>query len=245
VTVTRRSRTAAWSTLLATLLAVGLFFYAWLTGLVLQDHPFHRFTGITGKKVILTIDDGPDPRFTPDVLDILKKHEAKATFFIVGNAARRHPALIRRIIAEGHEIANHTMTHSHLERIPHDDVVREITGAQSLLHAMTGSEPRYFRPPRGRTSKTVDEVLSDTGLTTVYWTFAMESKDAPTPEKMALRAMLRLRPGSILLMHDGLLDRTKSVKALKILLDHIDAANYKAISLKQASALPGAKLEEG
>ena len=62
---------------------------------------------------------------------------------------------------------------------------------------------------------------------------------------MALRAMLRLRPGSILLMHDGLLDRTKSVKALKILLDHIDAANYKAISLKQASALPGAKLEEG
>ena len=153
--------------------------------------------------------------------------------------------MIRRIIAEGHEIANHTMTHSHLERTPHDGVVREITGAQSLLHAMTGSEPRYFRPPRGRTSKTVDEVLSDTGLTTVYWTFAMESKDAPTPEKMALRAMLRLRPGSILLMHDGLLDRTKSVKALKILLDHIDAANYKAISLKQASALPGAKLEEG
>ena len=148
MTVTRRSRTAAWSTLLATLLAVGLFFYAWLTGLVLQDHPFHRFTGITGKKVILTIDDGPDPRFTPEVLDILKKHEAKATFFIVGNAARRHPALIRRIIAEGHEIANHTMTHSNLERTPHDGVVREITGAQSLLHAMTGSEPRYFRPPR-------------------------------------------------------------------------------------------------
>lgn len=200
--------------------------------------------GLPDKTVVLTIDDGPDPRFTPAVLDSLKKYRAHATFFVIGNNVVQHPDLVRREVAEGHEIANHTMTHIHLEDASRATTIRELSRAQSAIRAVTGLTPEWFRPPRGWVSKDSYQGIKEYGLQLAFWTFCLENSAAPTPQQMADRAFNKIkeRNGSVLLMHDGVLDRSTSVTALALLLEKLEADGYDIVTLSEALSMDGAEI---
>lgn len=155
-------------------------------------------------EIAITIDDGPDPVVTPLVLDILDRFGVRATFFCIGENARRYPDLCREIPRRGHGVENHS--DRHLKTFPFLGMRgqrEEILAAQGALAALTGREPRCFRPPAGLRNPLLDPVLHGLGLTHVSWTrrgFDTRTRD---PLRVLARLTRNLAAGDILLLHDG------------------------------------------
>ncbi|NQY73723.1 MAG: polysaccharide deacetylase family protein [Candidatus Margulisbacteria bacterium] len=120
-------------------------------------------------KIALTFDDGPKPLYLRPILDILKKHDVQATFFVVAREAERYPRLIKRLISEGHEVGNHTYSHPRLDRIPTKDIEGEIKSASSSISKLTGKKVIYFRPPGGHYNKLISSVVRENQMITVFW----------------------------------------------------------------------------
>src|SRR5690554_3559331 len=119
--------------------------------------------------IYLTFDDGPDPEFTPRLLDILDLFQIKATFFVVGSACQQHPELLRRILAAGHTLGNHTQNHRHPWFINDDNARREVNYAAQLIMDILGEPLSFFRPPYGRQRRTMLDEASALGMETVLW----------------------------------------------------------------------------
>lgn len=152
--------------------------------------------------VCLTFDDGPDPRFTPVFLDILQAYGAKATFFCLGEKVLRHPDLARRIREEGHEIGLHGFDHRHPWADPPWRAMKAIGTSASVVRNITGQEPRLYRPPWGFWS--LWNWLATRGLRRVMW--SLPGKDwvrNATPESVVEHIAKSLKPGDVVLLHDG------------------------------------------
>lgn len=156
-------------------------------------------------QVALTFDDGPDPETTPQVLDVLSQHGAHATFFVIGERAQRHPELIKRIVAAGHQVENHSHRHSWATAFgPTPKLVHELGLAQTAILDAAGKRPRFFRAPIGILSPPVVAAAQTLGLTIVGWTAKARDGWASTSVDAACRRLVRaLRPGAILLLHDA------------------------------------------
>ena len=102
-----------------------------------------------GNNILLTFDDGPHPEATPAVLDLLREHEARAIFFVVGNRIQRAPQMLLRILDEGHWLGNHSHTHPNDRRMPYREYLAELRKCQQVIHDITGTSPRFHRPPLG------------------------------------------------------------------------------------------------
>lgn len=168
---------------------------------------FHQQAAAAGA-IVLTIDDGPDPAVTPAVLDLLARHDARATFFLIGHRARRHPDLVRRIVAEGHGVENHSDSHDHGFSLRGSGwLARDIGAAQRTLAELTGRTPRFFRAPAGLRSPLLEPVLARAGLRLAAWTRRGFDTRAADPTcvlaRLAGRHGERLADGDILLLHDG------------------------------------------
>jgi peptidoglycan/xylan/chitin deacetylase (PgdA/CDA1 family) len=191
-------------------------------------------------EIALTIDDGPDPAVTPQVLDILDRYGAQATFFCVGEKAARHPALCREIAQRGHAVENHTQHHRHtFAFLGPRALTREIQAAQTTLGAVTGHIPVFFRAPAGLRNPFLDPVLSKLGLHLVAWTrrgFDTRTADAATVSR---RLLHDLEAGAILLLHDGNSARAPAgvpviIEVLPVLLDAAAAKGLRLVTLPDA-----------
>ncbi|MBQ1024021.1 polysaccharide deacetylase family protein [Micromonospora sp. C95] len=170
--------------------------------------------GVPGDGIALTIDDGPHPRWTPPLLDLLDAHGIRATFFLIGDRVREHPELARRIMAAGHPIGNHSMTHPQpFAALPRPALRAEIDRTQRAIEDATGVTPRLFRAPGGNWSPTVLRTTADLGLTPVDWTVNPSDWRSPGVERIT-RTLSRTRPGQIILCHDGGGDRSQTLAAL-------------------------------
>jgi len=173
-------------------------------------------------EIALTIDDGPDPLVTPQVLDILDRHGAHATFFCVGEQAARYPELCREIIRRGHTVENHSQHHSHtFSLLGPRGFRRELETAQQTLSQITGQRPVFFRAPAGLRNPFLDPVLARLGLTLASWSargFDTRIGDAERVSKELLRG---LRAGAILLLHDG--NAARSPRGIPVILDVLPA----------------------
>ncbi len=160
-------------------------------------------------EIALTIDDGPDPVVTPQVLDLLDRHAAKATFFCVGEKAALYPELCRDIVRRGHAVENHSQYHRHhFSLMGRSGMRREVEAAQDTLTAITGQRPRFFRAPAGLRNPFLDPVLAGLGLQLASWSargFDTRVKDA---DRVSDKLLHDLRAGAILLLHDGNAART-------------------------------------
>ncbi len=155
-------------------------------------------------EVALTFDDGPDPAATPALLDLLAERGAPATFFLVGERARAHPDLVRRIVAEGHLVANHSDRHALTTNFFGVARLRaELTACQETLTALAGAPPRYYRPPVGLMNHAVAPVCRALGLEVVGWSVRSLDTTRRTVEAVLARVRRGLRPGAIVLLHDG------------------------------------------
>ncbi|ANW02906.1 chitooligosaccharide deacetylase NodB [Bradyrhizobium icense] len=154
--------------------------------------------------VYLTFDDGPDPLFTPDVLDVLAEHRVPATFFVIGAYAADRPKLIRRMIAEGHEVANHTMTHPDLSRCELTEVQHEIlTASRVIKMACPQAGLRYMRAPYGMWSEEVLTTSARAGLAALHWSVDPRDWSRPGVNAIVDAVLASVRPGAIVLLHDG------------------------------------------
>ncbi|MGQ9557400.1 MAG: polysaccharide deacetylase family protein [Desulfurispora sp.] len=182
----------------------------------------------------LTFDDGPSNTFTPQVLEILARYRARATFFVVGRQVERSPALVARIHAAGHEIGNHTFSHpygfksaAHLER--------ELTAAASAIYRVTGRQPVLFRPPGGHISPAQLQAARQLGYTVVGWTPADDARDwaGTPPGRIAERITHHVQKGDILIFHDCGGDRTNSVQALELVLQELQKRGFGFVTVSE------------
>lgn len=155
-------------------------------------------------EIALTIDDGPDPQVTPQVLDILAEHDVSATFFCIADKVRCHPALARRIVDAGHHIENHSMMHRHyFSLLGFGRMRKELAMAQQVIADVTGRTPQFFRAPAGLRNPFLDPVLHQLDLRLVSWTRRGFDTRVSDGQKVARRLLRNARAGDILLLHDG------------------------------------------
>ncbi|MFT4432968.1 polysaccharide deacetylase family protein [Caballeronia sp. 15715] len=154
--------------------------------------------------IALTLDDGPDPLVTPRVLDLLDAHQVRATFFLIGERARRHPALTREIVARGHSVENHSQKHVHTFSVTGMGALsREIDESQRTLTDLTGERPAFFRAPAGLRNIFLEPVLQKLDLRLAAWTRRGFDTRERNPEIVTRRLLRDLAPCDILLLHDG------------------------------------------
>jgi peptidoglycan/xylan/chitin deacetylase (PgdA/CDA1 family) len=157
-----------------------------------------------GNRVALTFDDGPDPAVTPAVIDALAKHEMRATFFAIGRWLEAHPRLARDIVSAGNELGGHSWSHWPLQGflgVP--DQQREIRRSLDAVAAVTGARSPLYRPPNGLRTPPMARAAYREQLTLETWSLHSHDVVAPDPERIARRVLGRIRPGDIVLMHDG------------------------------------------
>ena len=188
------------------------------------------------KIVALTVDDGPDPRFTPKILDILKENNVHATFFVVGRQLEKHPDIGKRLVKEGNEVGNHTYSHPALTSEDANQVVNEIIKGSEVIQNVLDTKTKYFRAPKGLFNKDVIKVANGQGEIVMMWSITLEHCNTPTPHDMAMRIIDKTTPGCIILMHDGRLDRTRSIEALPILIKGLQEKGYKFVTVSELLA---------
>ncbi|WP_175034920.1 polysaccharide deacetylase family protein, partial [Burkholderia lata] len=175
-----------------------------------------------GRRIALTIDDGPDPDVTPRVLDLLDRYDARATFFCIGDLARRHPRWIEAIVARGHAIENHSQRHRHTFSLSGPAALRrEIAAAQQTLTEIAGTRPLFFRAPAGLRNPFLEPVLCELGLQLASWTrrgFDTRARDAATVTRRLLHG---LDARDILLVHDG--HAARDTRGEPVVLDVLQA----------------------
>lgn len=195
-------------------------------------------------RVAITIDDGPDPLITPQVLELLDRFDCKATFFCIGECVAAHASIAREIVRRGHQIENHTQRHRTLfSALGPSAIRREVLQAQETIADTVGVAPRFFRAPAGLRNPLLDGILSGAGLRLVSWTRRGFDTVTADPAVVLARLTRNLRGGDILLLHDGHAARTRdgSVVILRVLPDllaAIRAAGLACVPLRAALPAP-------
>lgn len=181
-------------------------------------------------EIALTFDDGPNPACTPRLLELLAKHDVKATFFLVGNFAQQEPVLARAVADTGHEIGNHTWTHPNLARTAASKVRHELRRTSEVLEQITGNRVRFFRPPFGARRPAVLRIARELGMEPVLWNAMTSDWKQPSGARIAAELSRKIdaaaahgRAANVVLHdggHTGLgADRNPSLEAVKVLLE--------------------------
>jgi len=188
----------------------------------------------TKKKIVaLTFDDGPHPTYTSEILDLLSKYNAKATFFIVGKNAEKSPQVVLRMYEQGHELANHTYTHPLNASV--SQILKEMKQTNETIYSITGFSPTLFRPVEGRyTDSLVNEVVKK-GFKVVMWSWHQDTRDWEDPgvNKIVKTVLKGTKPGDVILFHDGGGDRTQTVKALEEILPELQKKGYQFVTISE------------
>jgi peptidoglycan/xylan/chitin deacetylase (PgdA/CDA1 family) len=179
--------------------------------------------------IALTIDDGPDSRYTPQVLDLLAQHKIQATFCMLGSSVKTHAGLVQEVMAAGHLIANHTYTHANLSKMDIGAVRSEITRANDALAAAGARPPAFFRAPFGAWSPTVFQVCQELHLRPLDWSVDPRDWSRPGTDHIVQTVMKHTHTGSIILEHDGGGDRTQTIAALQQFLPQLIQAGYRFV----------------
>lgn len=182
------------------------------------------------KVVAVSFDAAWGAQYTPDILGTLRQRGIKTTFFLVGFWMEKYPDVTRTIAAEGHELANHTATHPHLNSLSKEQIKQELLGPHHQIVALTGQNPFLFRPPFGEYSDKVIEAAEELGYYTIQWDVdSLDWRDV-TPDEIYTRVTSQIRPGSIVLFHNN---ATNTPAALPRILDWLAAQGYRVVPVSE------------
>ncbi|MBM7702043.1 polysaccharide deacetylase family protein [Metabacillus iocasae] len=185
------------------------------------------------KIIALTFDDGPDPRYTPVILNLLDEYEAKATFFVVGSRIDRYPRIAKRQVKEGHELANHTYSHLQVQGQSVQRIEEEIKRAGTAIEEITGQPSYLFRPPTGYYDDNVVNAAKSQGYTVVMWSWHQDTFDWRNPGvgRIVNQVLNNARSGDIVLFHDTGGNRRQTIEALKQILPELEKRGYKFVTI--------------
>lgn len=215
-------------------LAVGLVCGLIYETMMVADDKYQviRKVPTTHKIVALTVDDGPHPQTTPEVLKVLREKQVKATFFVLGANAEAHPIIIAQALADGHEIASHAYSHQILNRMPLTAAAAELERAQAIITGIGAPKPTLFRPPGGGYNDRIVAMARERGYTTVLW--SVDSGDwRQLPVAQVVKTIMdNVRPGSIILMHDGQYP-LPTPQAMGIIIDNLRSQGYQFVTVSE------------
>jgi peptidoglycan/xylan/chitin deacetylase (PgdA/CDA1 family) len=179
--------------------------------------------------IAITFDDGPNRIYTPAILQVLEKHHAHATFFVVGKQVKSHPELLKEIAARGNEVGNHTYLHLQKSMPTESD----LTACTAMIQSIIGKKPIWVRPPGGHLSTVFLQQAKQNHLRIAMWTWDVDAKDWSLPGVTSIvsTVMNHIDPGDILLFHDGGGKRTQTVQALDILLERLQKRGYQFVTM--------------
>ena len=203
---------------------------------------FSKGSGVTfsrvsvpGPYVALTFDDGPHATNTPRLLDILRSRNVKATFYVIGKCVDLYPTIVRRTVAEGHEIGNHTYTHTKLSGLSNDRVLDELKKTDEAIFRASGVHPRTMRPPYGALLQSQREMVHNTlGYPTIMWSVDPLDWKRPGPSVVTSRIMAGTTNGGIILVHDL---HGSSVDAMPATIDALLKKGYRFVTVSQLIAM--------
>lgn len=198
-----------------------------------KDEVFIHFGSREKKVIALTFDDGPHPKETNQVLDVLKKYDVKATFFIAGKHANWYSEPLVRANKEGHEIGNHTFNHPDISSLSSEQIETEILKCEEILIKLTGKKPTLFRPPYGSYRKEeLAKLAQKHNYKIVLWS-TIDARDWQNPQasKIAETITSKVKNGDIILLHDYATDNT--VEALDILIPNLIKKGYKFVTVSE------------
>ncbi len=229
-------------------------------GYKLVEDPSNQIFGTTvvsgpldQRVVALTYDDGPNPPYTDRILDVLKKENVRATFFVVGRAIQEHPQTLRRILHEGHAIGNHTWDHPHLVMLSRAEIHNQLIRTDAILQRVGGVHTRLMRPPFGARDWEVLDETRKLGYTVVMWSVPLPKDwQLPGDTTIARRVLSHVRDGSIIVLHDGnrgllcsgakrsdsrMCDRSQDVGATRLIVESLKREGYRFVTIPELVAL--------
>jgi peptidoglycan/xylan/chitin deacetylase (PgdA/CDA1 family) len=186
-------------------------------------------------RIYLTFDDGPDADWTPRILDVLAQAEVRATFFVIGDAARREPSLLRRAAAQGHAIGNHTKSHRHPWSMSTSSARNEVREGAAIIEDILGARAAWYRAPHGRNRRCMTEAAQECGQSVVDWHLSAVDW-GPLGKAARIKQRLdRAQAGNILLMHDGRNRHNRPDELMQVLPEYLQSLAQRGL---QTSALP-------
>ena len=189
------------------------------------------------KVVALTFDDGPHPRYTREILQLLERYGIRATFFMIGENISNYPDTAKMVVAAGHEVGNHTDTHPSIRRADNAAVRREMEIAEKKISDLTGERPSLFRPPEGLCSHEICQIAEEMDYSVILWT--VDTRDwAGTPTDVITKGVMkRVRGGDILLFHDYVSRRGHTLDALRKIIPALQKEGYTFLTVSELLAL--------
>lgn len=186
------------------------------------------------KAVAITFDDGPNPTYTPQVLEIFSKAEGKATFFMIGEQMKNHPEVVKLVAALGHQIGNHTFTHPKLSQLSTVECLEEIERAERLIEELAGRKPVVFRPPYLDYNQDTVSLLQQKGYPMIG-ALNLEAQDWEQPgvEHILEKSRDAVKNGSILIFHDGYRERSQTIEAVRMLVSELTSQGYQLVTVSE------------
>lgn len=209
------------------LLLIGSFSMSW----GFFCNAFTSNSNITAKKIAITFDDGPNQKFTPKVLQLLKDYDAKATFFCIGKHVKKYPELLKQIAADGHNIGNHSYSHSTTIDFKSTEAwLQELKDTDQAVFNLLGSKPNLFRPPYGVTTPHLAKAIKVTAHIVIGWNIRSFDMALKNPDAILKRIVKRVQPGGIILLHDA---HENIEIVLEQLLQFLKKQDYQIVTIKE------------
>ncbi|AGB40834.1 putative xylanase/chitin deacetylase [Halobacteroides halobius DSM 5150] len=200
--------------------------------------------GPTVKKIALTFDDGPDKKYTPQILDVLDEYNAKATFFLLGKLAKKNPKIVQKIKADGHAIGNHSWSHANLTKLNKSELNSEINNTTKTISEIINYETNLLRPPYGAISNDLLNKLEQTDYKIIHWSIDSLDWKAKSKEEIINRVLPKIHDGANILFHSAggpSQDLTPTIKALPIIIKTLRQKGYKLVTINKLYSLSAYK----
>jgi peptidoglycan/xylan/chitin deacetylase (PgdA/CDA1 family) len=228
------------------LLSLGLFFSVLVNASTLfplkssganlpddKDVDIYRKNENEYMKIALTFDDGPHPRYTDEILEILDEYGIKATFFVIGINARYYPETLESVIAKGHEIGNHTYSHPHVSEINSESIRLEIESCEEMIHSLSDYRTKLFRPPEGMVDGDVKSVLKKLDYKVILWDIDTRDWAHTSPEDICENVVNKVNSGDIILMHDYIGYNSPTPAALRLFIPKLLEKGYRFVVVSE------------
>ena len=195
---------------------------------LVRHEPFLRIKA-RGRSIVLTFDDGPDPRYTPHIMNTLKAHDVHAMFFVCGAQAVDNKDILRRMADEGHVVGNHTWSHPLLTGLTRSAIRSEMERTSKVIEDACGERPEWFRAPYGAWNRVAFQLGAELGMEPLAWTVDTLDWTRPGSDVIERRVENGAAPGVVVLTHDAGGDRSQSVQALRAYLPRLLDSGYRII----------------
>lgn len=198
-----------------------------------EDAPVIRSGSGESPKIALTFDDGPHPKKTDKILDLLEKYDIRATFFVIGQNAVYYPAPLKRTAALGHEIGNHTFRHEGIAKMSEEMLEQELRDTEKIIFELTEKPVRLFRPPEGACTETILSAAKNEDYPIILWTVDTRDWELASTEKIVKTVESKVKNGSILLFHDYTLPGAHTLESLEILIPKLLDLGYEFVTVSE------------